>query len=94
MKNEEKEGELVSSFSTPRSYVVRKDDGGIVRRNRRHLVHLHRCEVRGVKRSTSPQPQPVPKFVVSTTNDSNANLRINSRANKGKTSKFADYVTD
>ena len=34
------EGVVISDHNTPRSYIVQKDDGGRVRRNRRHLVKI------------------------------------------------------
>ena len=41
LKGEGKEGVVLRRHEAPRSFIIQKDDGGIVRRNRRYFVRLH-----------------------------------------------------
>ena len=85
---EGEEGVVWRHHSAPRSHISKKDDGGFVRRNRRHFVCLPS------NRETSPQatPQPLPPSPPSSpmhpSESSEQNRRINLRksvrSNKGK----------
>lgn len=59
LPREEKQGTVIQQATTPRSYVVRTDEGQ-VRRNRAHLRPMHH-----------PQPQVPPDETVTTTEQSN-----------------------
>ena len=50
------EGVVLSEHSSPRSYIVEKDDGGVVRRNRKHFVKLFSQVAPPPAESSTPPP--------------------------------------
>ena len=54
------EGEVAREHFSPRSYVINKDDGGQVRRNRRQLVKLSSYSFPPVSTPIPPTPPPPP----------------------------------
>ena len=90
------EGIVLNEHSAPRSHIIQKDDGGSVRRNRRHFVRIFPQDAHSRDSSTSKdlshqascppsqpsQPQP----------PAPPTPRVSNRKNKGKKpSKYKDY---